>query len=83
MHVKNIVNNYAAFKPTDASMFRNFNELQDELSGNIMIVFGCYHCLKEHCTHKYEPLAKLINESDNFKNHVYSSVGYFDNSTSG
>ena len=83
IHVENITNNYAAYKPTDASMFKNFNELHDELEGNTMLVFGSYHCFLDRWTHKYDPLAKLINESNNYKNQVYSTIGYFDNCTSG
>lgn len=48
-----------------------------------MVVFGSYHCFLDRWTHKYDPLAKLINESENYVSQVYTSVGYFDNCTSG
>lgn len=79
IHVKHIVSNHAAYKPTDDSMFKNFNELQDILKGNMMIVFGSYHCFIDRWEHKYDPLAKLINESEQFRNQVYTTIGYFDN----
>ena len=82
IHVKKIVNNHAAYKPTDVSMFKNFNELQDNIKGNLMIVFGSYHCFLDRWEHKYDPLAKLINESADFRNQVFSTFGYFDNCTS-
>ena len=79
VHVLRMANNLAAYNPIDQSMYENFSELSNDLKGNIMIVFGSYHCFLDRWEHRYDPIAKLINESENFENQIYATIGYFDN----